>query len=167
MHFLSCDMQWGGNPQSLCYDFHVLYHRLTNTLSLSIRPERSCTFNLNKAAAWLNQDFVHQVRLCGCVWCLAAEGWDVCRRGLHASAALQGHHPLHRVRHHGHRHSHSQRFVLYVCFFHTRAPCRLWVSEVCVFLSVGGGAGKLYDVFECDFTSQWLSQSNTLLKSEP
>lgn len=55
-----------------------------------------------------------------------------------------------------------------VCaFFHTCVAGWLWVSEVCVFLSVGGEAGKLYDVFECDFTSQWLSQSNTLPKSEP
>lgn len=46
--------------------------------------------------------------------CLAAEGWDVCCRGIHASSALQDDHPLHCVWHHAGRHSHPQRYILCV-----------------------------------------------------
>lgn len=106
-----------------CITLHgSTFDPLTNWPALSRRPQQSCTLELNEAAVWHNQDCLHQVGLLASVWCLAAERWDLCRGGLHASPALQGHHPLHRLRHHGHRHPHSQRFVLYVRFFIRVSP---------------------------------------------
>lgn len=120
-----------------CISYGPIYDTLTYSPALSLRPQLSCTLELN------DKDPRPEVHLLASVWCLAAERRDVCRRGLHASPALQGHHPLHRVWHHGHRHPHSQRFVLYVLFFirvrpagcgslRCACPC-LWAEELVSF----------------------------------
>lgn len=140
---------------------------LTNSPAVSCRQQQSCTLGLTKAAVWYSQDSVHQVPLFGV--CLVFCSWRMGRSPLGATCLPCASRPSPSALCSA-RWSSAFSFptVRPVCvYFHTRVPCWLWVSEVCVFLSVGRGAGKLYDVLECDFTSQWLSQSNTLPKSEP
>lgn len=106
-----------------------------------------------------------------CVSMLTAEGRDICCGGIHASSTLQDYHPLHCVWNHAGRHSHSQWYLsLCVCvcvWVRERERDSAGLQGACVaFLWVRRRWWSLNDKCESDFMRQWVSHSDTLLKSQ-